>query len=236
MTVPKESRAESRAEPRTRKRRATSAATVGADPDSLRAQGVRTRNAIVRVARKLLLEGGSLEFSLRAVALGAGISISNLQYYFPTRQAVLRAVMAPIIDAYLDDLKLALDNSVSPRESLNTLLQKVLSDARNSKDSALWWHFVSLTSTDPECARMYDEWYDTLTRGIAELVRAVNPERKRAESLQTASLLIAMADGLALQLGTGRRRREIPAGVDAAFLAAVRQLVLGQAELAKETD
>ncbi|XYI41890.1 TetR/AcrR family transcriptional regulator [Cupriavidus necator] len=217
MTVPMEQRT-------TRKRRASSAAATGADPDSLRAQGLRTRNAIVRVARKLLLEGGSLEFSLRAVALGAGISISNLQYYFPTRQAVLRAIMAPIIDAYLEDLKRALDSRVTPRESLDGLLDKALSDARNVKDSALWWHFVSLASTDPECARMFEEWYDTLTRGIAELVRAINPELKTADSLHAASLLIALADGLALQLGAGRRKRE-SRGLDAAYRSAVEQII-----------
>ena len=211
----------------TRKRQPSSEALARAAPEGLRAQGLRTRNAIVRVARKLLLESGSLEFSLRAVALGAGISISNLQYYFPTRQAVLRAVMAPIIDSYIEDLNRALENGASPRESLDALLQKVLSDARNAKDSALWWHFVSLASTDPECARMFDEWYDKLTRGIAELVRGVNPKFKMTESLHTASLLIALADGLALQLGAGRHKRDYPRGLDAAFRATVNRLVLG---------
>jgi AcrR family transcriptional regulator len=221
MTVPTEPRT-------TRKRRTATAASTGADPEGLRAQGLRTRNAIIRVARKLLLEGGSLEFSLRAVALGAGISISNLQYYFPTRQAVLRAIMAPIIDAYLEDLKRALDSRMAPREALDTLLDKALTDASSHKESTLWWHFVSLASTDPECARMFDEWYDTLTRGIAELARAVNPELKTAESLHVASLLIAMADGLALQLGAGRRKRAYHGGLNKAFRATVNHLVLGE--------
>src|SRR5215510_1188816 len=76
-------------QPGSMKRRTPSAPNGGAATEGLRAQGLRTRNAIVRVARKLLLEGGSLEFSLRAVAQRAGVSISNLQYYFPTRLAVV---------------------------------------------------------------------------------------------------------------------------------------------------
>ena len=104
------------------------------------------------------------------------------------------------------------------------LLDKALSDARNVKDSALWWHFVSLASTDPECARMFEEWYDTLTRGIAELVRAINPELKTADSLHAASLLIALADGLALQVGAGRRKRD-SRGLDAAYRTAVEQII-----------
>ncbi|MBX3622962.1 MAG: TetR/AcrR family transcriptional regulator [Rhizobacter sp.] len=210
-----------------RKRRTTSAANTGASPDSLRAQGLRTRNAIVRVARKLLLEEGSLEFSLRAVAQRAGVSISNLQYYFPNRLAVVRAVMAPIMDAYLGDLQRSLESSASPREAIDALLGKVLSDARDSQNVALWWHFVSMVSTDDECARLLDEWYDTLTSGIAQLIRAVNPKCKPAESLQAASLMIAMADGLALQLGTPRYKRAEPRGLETKFRAAVSDIIIG---------
>jgi AcrR family transcriptional regulator len=209
------------------KRRTSTAAATGAPPESLRAQGLRTRNAIIRVARKLLLESGSLEFSLRAVAIGAGISISNLQYYFPTRMAVVRAVMQPIIDAYLDRLNRALDSSATPREALDQLLQRALEDAKDAKGTALWWHFVSLASTDPECSRLLEDWYDTLTRQTAQLIRAVNPACKPAESVQAATLLIAMADGLALQLGSGRRKRESTRGLDTRFVAAVHHLVWG---------
>lgn len=208
-----------------RRRRTPSAAATGAAPDGLRAQGLRTRNAIVRVARKLLLEGGSLEFSLRGVAIGAGISISNLQYYFPTRVAVVRAVIQPIIDGYLDNLQRALGSSAGPREALDELLQRAVDDAKDAKGTALWWHFVSLASTDPDCSRLLDEWYDTLTRGIAQLVRAVNPDCKPAESLHVASLVIAMADGLALQFGAGRRKGAQTRELDARFLAAVNQLI-----------
>jgi hypothetical protein len=48
-----------------------------------------------------------------------------------------------------------------------------------------------------------------VTDGVAKLFRALNPVLKTAESLHAASLLIAMADGLALQFGTGPRKRDI---------------------------
>ncbi|GAB3627982.1 hypothetical protein GCM10027419_28330 [Pandoraea terrae] len=195
----------------------------------MRAQGLRTRHAIVRVARKLLLEGGPLEFSQRAVALGAGISISNLQYYFPTRLAVLRAVIEPVIDAYLGDLRRALDNSVSPRETLDALMERGLRDANDAESAALWAHFVSFASTDPGCSRLLDEWYDTLTRELAQLVRAANPECHEADSLHVATLLIALVDGgLALQLGAGRHKRTYMQGFDARFRATAKYLVWGK--------
>lgn len=208
-------------------RRAPSAVSAGASPDNLRAQGVRTRNAIVGVARELLLESGSFEFSLRAVALRAGVSISNLQYYFPTRQAVLRAVMEPVVDAYLEDLRRALDSKASPRATLDLVLQRALRDAKDPENAALWWYFASMAPTDPECARLLDEWYDTLARELAQLIRADNPEFKVADSLHAAMLLMAMSDGLSLQVGAGRRKRDYMRGIDAKFLAAADCILRG---------
>ncbi|MBC8750629.1 MULTISPECIES: TetR/AcrR family transcriptional regulator [Paraburkholderia] len=221
MTVPKE--------PSTRKRHTSSvAASTGTAPDGLRAQGLRTRNAIIRVARKLLLESGPMDFSLRAVALKAGISVSNLQYYFPTRPAVLRAVMAPIIDTYLDTLKQALQSNVSPRATLDAIFDQSVKDAKDSKNIALWWHFFSFASTDPECGQLRDEWYDTLTTELATLIRAANPERGAAESAHIAVLLISMADGMTMHLGTPRAKRAYMRGFEAKFLQIAHELVWGK--------
>ncbi len=212
-----------------RQRRASEEPTSGASSDGLRAQGLRTRNAILEVARKLLLEGGSLEFSLRAVAARAGISISNLQYYFPTRLAVLRAIMEPAIEEYLDDFKTALEGVRPPRESFDALVAKALRDARNVEKTSLYWHFVSLASVDEECSRLLDEWYLALTRGLGQLVRSVNPDIKPAESAQIARLMIAMTDGLALQFGAGRSQTDGMRGIDARFAEVAEFLVQDRA-------
>ncbi|WP_075795753.1 TetR/AcrR family transcriptional regulator [Massilia putida] len=199
-----------------------------AEPErNLRAQGQRTRNAIIEVAKGLLLEGGSLEFTLREVALRAGISISNLQYYFPTRLAVLRAVVEPVVEAYLGELRQALTAEASSRAMIDALVDRALEDAKNAERTALWWHFVSLAAIDPECSQLLDEWYEEVTPGIAKFIRAVDPACKPADSLHRATLLIAMADGLSFQLGAGRRKRSYTRGLDAKFRAAVDCILLG---------
>lgn len=193
----------------------------------LRPQGLRTRNAIVGVARTLLLECGSLEFTLREIALRAGISISNLQYYFPTRLAVLRAVLEPVIDAYMRELRHAVDEGTAPRDKLTVLMARALQDAKNVESSALWCHFVSLVAIDRDTAQLLDEWCATLSREIAVLVRAVNPAFTQAEGREIATLLIAMVDGLIVRTGTGMRKREDPNALDAMFLATVDRLLDG---------
>lgn len=202
-----------------------SQATGEAAHGGLRAQGVRTRNTIVEVAKQVLLEGGSLEFSLREVASRAGISISNLQYYFPTRLSVLRAVVEPVIQTYLSEMQRALDNNLPPKERIIALAAQSMREVRNPETSALWWHFVSFAMIDEECSRLLDDWYETLTREGAQLIRSAYPHYSMADCLHRATLLIAITDGLNYQLGAGRRKRSYTRGLDAKFMATVDALL-----------
>jgi AcrR family transcriptional regulator len=194
----------------------------------LRAQGMRTRNAIVRAARALLLECGSLDFTLREIAQRTGISISNLQYYFPTRLAVLRAVLEPVIEAYMRDLRRAVDQGAAPRATLDALVARTLHDAKDAERAALWCHFLSLVAVDAESAQLLDEWYGVLSREIATLVGAVNPVLTQEQSMEIATLLIAMVDGVIVRTGTGTRRHDGPDPLDGTFLATVDSLLQGR--------
>ncbi|MFC5430728.1 TetR/AcrR family transcriptional regulator [Paraburkholderia denitrificans] len=221
MTVPNEQHS-------SRKRRELDVAPSGAAPHGLRVQGVRTHNAIIRIATKALLEDGLLDFSLRSVALRAGISVSNLQYYFPTRLDVMRAVMAPLVESYLYDLKQALESNASPRESLDEILDRTLRDVKDSKVVALWWHFFSIAAADPGCARLLDDWYETAITDLAKLIRIANPARTETESAHITVLLISMVDGLTVHLGTARSSRAYMRDIEEKYLATARALVWGK--------
>lgn len=221
MTNPKESDEK----PVRKKRGTVTQAPAEAAHGGLRAQGLRTRNAIVEVARKVLLEGGSLEFSLREVAARAGVSVSNLQYYFPTRMAVLRAVVEPVIETYLGELRSALNSNLSPQERISALTERAMREVKNTESSALWWHFVSFAVIDEECSRLLDEWYETLTREVAQLIHLAYPDYTSADCLHRATMIIALADGINYQLGAGRRKRSYTRGLDAKIRAAAACLL-----------
>jgi AcrR family transcriptional regulator len=194
----------------------------------LRAQGVRTRSAIVRTARDLLLECGGLEFTLREIAQRTGISISNLQYYFPTRAAVLRAVFEPAIEDCVRDLRHVVAAGMSPRTTLASVLGAVLRDAQSVESARLWCHFPSLVALHPEMAQLLDEWYGTLTGELATLVAAINPAFTQADCIEIATLLVAMVDGVIMRAGTGTHDRTCLHALDATFLSTVDNLLDGR--------
>jgi AcrR family transcriptional regulator len=170
----------------------------------LRAQGLRTRKIIVRAATKLLLQSGGLDFTLRAVARQAKVSVSNLQYYFPDRLELLRAVMAPVVESYLSDLDRAMSSNAPPRQTLDTIVERWLEDAKNPNTMGLVWHFMTLANIDRECSSLVEEWYTALVGGTAQLIERANPEIGKSGSTKLATIVIAMGDGLGFQMRAGR--------------------------------
>jgi len=187
----------------------------------LRAQGQRTRELIVQEAKKLLLEGGSLNFALRTVARRANISISNLQYYFPTRASLLRAIVEPIVERYQKKIGSGAGDATAAREALLAVVDQDLVDVRDPEVSAIWLHFASLAMTDSESARVLDMAHVTLTRDFARLIRTINPSMGTKDSQVLARIITAMVDGLVFQIGAGHRLHRSASGID----ARVREIV-----------
>jgi AcrR family transcriptional regulator len=180
----------------------------------LRAQGQRTRELIIQEAKKVLLEGGSLQFALRTVARRARISISNLQYYFPTRESLLRAIVEPIVSRYHKKSVGGFADEAAAKATLIALIDATLADVRDPEVSAIWLHFASLSMTDPESARVLDAAHIAFARDIGRLIRTINPALSHGESRDLARILIAMVDGFVFQIGAGHKLHRSAAGLN----------------------
>ena len=142
--------------------------------------------------------------------------------------------MEPEIKVYLDELKLVIGNGITPQEVFEAIIKQTLQDMKDAKYVALWRHFLSFAATDPECAQLFDEWYQTLTDELARVIRGMNPKYDLATSMHVAALFISMADGLSLQLGTGRTRRAAMKGLEERYRAMAYAMVECGPSLASE--
>lgn len=62
-----------------------------------RRRGEARREELVRASYNLLVERGFEGFRVREVAQRAGVNIATLHYYFPTKEDLIRAVVASIV-------------------------------------------------------------------------------------------------------------------------------------------
>lgn len=120
-------------------RSAPAARQVPADSDA-KPTRIQERN------RARILEAGLLEFSrfgfggatIEKIAAGAGMSKSNLLYYYPTKTAIYEAVLEHILDTWLAPLRM-LDVTGDPATELADYIRQKL------KISAEW----------PEASRLF---------------------------------------------------------------------------------
>ena len=63
-------------------------------------QGKATAQRVIDAARELLMTKGHAQFSVRNVAAQAELHLANVQYYFPTRDDLVRAIVKDIDARY----------------------------------------------------------------------------------------------------------------------------------------
>jgi AcrR family transcriptional regulator len=174
---------------------------------AVRRAGNDTAARIVLAARELLMNEGYAQFSMRTVAARAGLHLANVQYYYKTREDLVRALLE--------------DTGARYRASYDTLLAQTPVDrlARfkaiiefNLKDIAtsetrryfiqLW---ALLTEIDGRAGHLMNDLYaidiQQLSGCIAELV----PDTETAEVRRRASVLAAMIEGLVVVRGAHSR-------------------------------
>jgi AcrR family transcriptional regulator len=174
---------------------------------AVRRAGNDTAARIVLAARELLMNEGYAQFSMRTVAARAGLHLANVQYYYKTREDLVKALLE--------------DTGARYRASYDTLLAQTPVDrlARfkaiiefNLKDIAtsetrryfiqLW---ALLTEIDGRAGHLMNDLYaidiQQLSGCIAELV----PDTETAEVRRRASVLAAMIEGLVVVRGAHSR-------------------------------
>lgn len=195
-----------------------------------RAKGNVRREAIEAEARQLLLEKGYPGVSLRTIASQLGISLGNLQYYFPTKDDLVEAVIAseaqkPIemLDAINWDPD---DASGAISRAVGSLLRYYASEA-----GRFYAIMESLALHDPRYARLKAEGYARVFNHVERLAGLMTPHLAPDRRTGLAQVLVALIDGASLQLQFSRGNTQ-GEGVDALIKdvsTAIDQLLKGWA-------
>ena len=159
---------------------------------------VRSR-PIVAAARVVITRDGVAGTTVRAVAQEAGIPLGTLQYVFPTKQQLLRAVIEDLVEELASNLL----SSVSPGADLEYAIghgirtfwnDLVVSDAEGVQLTQYELTTYALrTAGLEELARWQYERYTDVVAGW--LQRAATP----VDARRLARLVVAGIDGLILQ-------------------------------------
>jgi AcrR family transcriptional regulator len=124
--------------------------------------------ALVQAAFNQIAERGFEGLRTREVAAGVGLNIATLHYYFPTKEALIRGVVAHAMDRFRSTLA----PHGSPAGQLRNHLRAVRKLLRDEPEvGAVMGELALRSARDPSLARIMGEafnaWHQTL-RGLLQ--------------------------------------------------------------------
>lgn len=165
---------------------------------SMRVHGEDRRQALVEVAFHQIAERGFEGLRTREVAAGAGVNIATLHYYFPTKEALIRGVVARAMGRFRSTLA----PHGSPDDQLVNHLKAVRDLMRKEPEVGVVMGELALRSTrDASLARIMRETNDAWHRTLRSLLRRAASDGHLSSDLdsdEAASLMVTTLTSLGL--------------------------------------
>ena len=172
-------------------------------------KGLGRAQDILDAARSLLATEGYAGLSMRRVAQSAGMSLSNVQHYYGSKDLLLEALLLTTMDAFqarMDELGAAMRG----RSQLDRFLSTVdmfLDELTDPVTHALFFEIWALASRNPFASSLMDKMLGRERKTVYNLIRGLNPALSDEETMQRAILMVAQIEGLMLFRLDRRQRR-----------------------------
>jgi len=175
---------------------------------SMGAHGEDRRRALVAAAFRQIAEHGFEGLRTREVAAEAGVNIATLHYYFPTKEALIRGVVAHAMGRFRSTLA----PHGSPDDQLGNHLKAVRALLRNEPEvGAVMGELALRSARDASLARIMresnDAWHRTL-RGLLHRAAHAGNLSNAVDSDEAAALIVATLTSMVLPSMTPARKEQ----------------------------
>lgn len=178
-------------------------------------KGQERRLQILDAATRQLTEEGYARFSIRQVADRLGLRLSNVQYYFPTRDALLMA----LLEGVLADASAQLHSDPTEHD-LAAMVRFVLA-GQTPGACLLFLELWALAARDAGARQAMDRFYVAYRKEVERAITKVVPHAGAAERKRRAALIMALLEGVSLFRHPGGA---VSAGMEPAIVDAVRRI------------
>lgn len=163
-------------------------------------KGRDKRLQVLEAAADLLIESGYHNFSMRKVADAAGIRLGNLQYYFPSKEKLVKAMLDNALSRYLDDF-FEIRQQGTPEEQFLTVIKHVVFDLNSKRTTVFFPELWSLSNHEKGVTKSMDDMYEDYRRVLADIINEINPELSRAQARRLALFISASLEGHTIFIG-----------------------------------
>lgn len=152
---------------------------------------------------QLLVEVGGDALSMRKIAEKAQMSLSNLQYYFKTKDVLLAELMGYFLADYVEGFRTyKSDFHDDPRAKLKRLLSAILERNQTSDCDKIFKELWLTASRNQHVKAALDRYYQELSLAITEVLLEMNPTWQQSNVTKAAYFLISLLEGCCITRAT----------------------------------
>ena len=180
-------------------------------------KGLGRARDILLAARALLASEGNAGLSVRRVAQDVGMSLSNVQHYYASKEQLLEELLLTTMDEFqakMDRIAVAMAGRPQVERFLSTV-DMFLDEITDPAMHAIFFEIWALASRHRFASNLMGKMMGRERRAVFGLIRGLNPAIGDDDYMERAVLVVAQVEGLMLFRLDRRARPEQFAAVRA---------------------
>ena len=171
-------------------------------------KGLVRTEAILDAAAEVLIDQGYKKMSLRQIALAAGITVGNLNYYYRTKEALLKDLLENILAGYLEEIDRIVEVSGDlPEDRFVAVIGYLIEDLNTHRTTRFFPELWALANHDEYAADLMEDMYIAERRAIDNLIRAINPRLDVQKTSQLSLFISCSIEGMTMFVGAGKQQQ-----------------------------
>ena len=163
-------------------------------------KGEKRIKHILEAAEQLLIDNGYFNFSMRKVATKAGISLGNVQYYFPSKDVLLESLLDKVMQVYLDAFE-KIRCQYEPEEQFTKIIKTVMKDLTTKHTTMFFPELWSMANHEKNITKIMDSMYGKYRSMLAEIIRDVNSDLSECQAQRLSIFITATCEGHTMFIG-----------------------------------
>lgn len=163
-------------------------------------KGEQRIKLILEAADQLLIDSGYHNFSMRKVATKAGVSVGNLQYYFPSKDKLLEALLDKVIQNYLNTFE-KFKVQYAPKEQFIKIIKSVIKDLSSKHATVFFPELWSMANHEKHISNIMDSMYGKYRSLVASIIRDINPNLSQCQAQRLSIFMTASLEGHTIFIG-----------------------------------
>lgn len=169
-----------------------------AAPRSKASKGLQRRAEIIEAAKRRLIDKGTQGLVLRDISAELGITHGNLQYYFATKNELIRAIFDEEVQEFTSALHESLNSSTDASDVVSEIVDSNL-EVLGRPETRLWRILWSMADQDPDLAEVLKQENDLFEATLRARLESVAPHLSEERLRAVAKVTRLIIDGVGVE-------------------------------------